>query len=98
MGAFDAISNATTLPTVVILPEAELCPNNKCKFFNIASSKCSLAECRYVVPEVVTAVISRRCQICGGTFSTDAVGIDCICSTCVTNIKDAIAKKHYPGD
>lgn len=99
MGAFDALASATgKLPTEVIPPEAELCPNNNCRFFNLATKKCALAECRYTIPEVITAQISRRCQICGGTFVTDAIGINSICSGCVADIRDAIAKKHSPGD
>lgn len=99
MGAFDALAVATgTMPTTVIPPEAEICPNNNCRFFNLAVNKCALAECRYTVPEVVTAQISRRCQICGGVFNTDAVGIVSICPRCVSDIRDAIAKKHNPGD
>lgn len=82
----------------VINPVADTCINNNCMFFNFSTNTCAMEECVILnPPAAVHQNIGRKCNICGGTFSTFVGSSDCICPGCISDIRRAIAQSHPEG-
>lgn len=100
MAAFDKYDQSVgniPMPRDPILPNAEVCIDTNCKYFNRSMNRCGLAGCAKTIPEVVDNPIGRACNICGAVFQVDPLSANCICPSCVSNVQRAIAIMHPVG-